>query len=182
VTFCPITNGPDCDSSFVVRCSCSALRKLLRVPFWCSGYVFSLSGLKKAMMNSVRPIKAHVSMPISTLYRSWRYLTVGCQIAHRVRPVLLLLTLPIIRTQLTRKASEHSVRLRQDLATELDDWDRGVGVQLLDRRLFVLGVFVEAVADVFVGYAGVLEVWVMWSDAMDCARNECIDEGQAYLP
>lgn len=81
---------------------------------------------------------------------------VSSEIAHGVGPVLLLLRLAVIGTELARKATEHGVGLREDFALELDDGDRGVGVQLANRGLFVLGVFIEGVADVFVGYTGVL--------------------------
>jgi len=83
--------------------------------------------------------------------------TVTGDIAHGVGPVLLLLRLAIIGAQLSREAAEHSIRLSQDLAVELDDRDGGSRVQLADRGLLILWVFVEAVADVFVRDAGILE-------------------------
>ena len=83
------------------------------------------------------------------------HVTVNGNITHGISPVLLLLRLPLIPPQLAGKVPEHGIALRQDPAVELDDGDRGGGVHLGDAGRFVLGVFVEAVARVVVGDAGV---------------------------
>ena len=81
--------------------------------------------------------------------------TVDSDIAHGISPVFLILRLSVILAQLPGKMPQDSVALRQDLAVQFDHGDRGRGVHLLDPRLLVLRVFLEAIADIFVGDAGV---------------------------
>ena len=90
-----------------------------------------------------------------SLVKEPRSHTVNDNITHGISPVLLLLRLPIITPQLSRKIPENGIALRQDPPVQFDDGDVGRRVHLRDARLFVLWVLFEAVARIIVGDAGI---------------------------
>ena len=83
------------------------------------------------------------------------HVTVNSDITHGVSPVLRLLRLPVIPTQLPGEMAEDGIALRQDPPVQLDDGDGGRRVHPGDAGRLVFGVFFEAVARVVVGDAGV---------------------------
>ena len=125
--------------------------------------------------------------------------TVAGDITHRIRPVLLVFRLPFILAQLTGEMAQDGIALRQDLAVQLDDGDVACRVEFGNFGLFYFGELVEAVADVFVGYAGVLSsvdgvserkgggvvgllFSFFWSMEMEIKEGVESREGTSYLP
>ena len=81
------------------------------------------------------------------------HVTVSGNITHGISPVLRLLRLPVIPTQLAGEMPENGIALRQDPPVQLDDGDGGRRIHLRDAGRLVFGVFF--VARVVVGNAGV---------------------------
>lgn len=84
-----------------------------------------------------------------------RSYTISSNITYAISPVLLLLRLPVITTQLSGEMPENGIALRQDPPVQLDDGDGGRWVHLGNASRLVLWVFFEAVARVIVGDAGI---------------------------
>lgn len=82
--------------------------------------------------------------------------TVDGDVTHGVCPILFLLRRPVIFAQLSCKMPQYRVALRQDLAVDFDNGHVGGWVFLRDGGFLVVWVFLETVADVCVGNAGVL--------------------------
>lgn len=82
--------------------------------------------------------------------------TVDGDITHGVGPILFFLRRPVIFAQLSCEMPQHRIALRQDLAVDFNNGHVGGRVFLRDDGLFVFWVFLESVADVCVGNAGVL--------------------------
>ena len=77
--------------------------------------------------------------------------TINRQITHRIRPILLLLALPLIFPQQPRKMPQHRIALHEDASIKLHDGDSGVGVHLGDLGAFVFRVFGVVVPHVVEG-------------------------------
>ncbi len=84
-----------------------------------------------------------------------RSLTVDDDIAHRISPILLLLSLPIISPQLSSEMPQNGIALCQNSPIQLNDGNVGRRVHRRDASLLVVRVFFKAVARVIVGDAGI---------------------------
>ena len=84
-----------------------------------------------------------------------RSCTIDGNVTYGISPILLLLRLPVIPTQLSGEVPENGVALGQDPPVQLEDGDGGHWVHLGNASRLVLWVFFEAVARVVVGDAGI---------------------------
>jgi len=97
---------------------------------------------------------------VDILPRAKEGVTVQGSVTDGVRPILLLLSLALILPKLARPVPQDGVALGEDAAVELDDGNRAERVVIEELRSFPFWIFLEAVTDVFVGDAGILEALI----------------------